>query len=239
VNGADSVSSGPLAGVVAGDLCIGWAVDTGAGITLAAGTGFTGRTAGAGVAATRGEELTTTGGAVAATFTPNAATAGSIAYALAFRALRGTATANNGANFVLIRHDRDEAGNLLAAGTFDPHDVGAGGAGIRTYALYLHGRQGSVQEAFGSRGIPPGAIMGAAVRRGDWIIRCGDTGISFHNHLHMDVGPGPDVGTPPPVALAAVGNSVPFVFRDVENTIRGTDGVPHKLNFYTSTTVET
>jgi hypothetical protein len=77
------------------------------------------------------------------------------------------------------------------------------------------------------------------VRRGDFIMRCGDTGISFHNHLHMGVGPGPDVGNAPPVANANVGNSIPFVFRDVENTVRGTDGVPFKLNFYTSSTQRT
>jgi murein DD-endopeptidase MepM/ murein hydrolase activator NlpD len=103
----------------------------------------------------------------------------------------------------------------------------------------LHGRNGSVQAAFGTRGIAPGAIIGTVVRRGDFIMRCGDTGISFHNHLHMGVGAGPDVNNAPPVANANVGNSLPFVFRDVEYAVGGTNGVLSKLNYYTSSTQPT
>jgi hypothetical protein len=52
IAGADSVSSGALVTAAAnGDLVAGWSVATGGGITLAAGTGFTARTPGAGVAA--------------------------------------------------------------------------------------------------------------------------------------------------------------------------------------------
>ena len=239
VSGPDSVTAGTLNNVGSGDLVIGWAVAPGGGATLAAGTNFTARSTAAVVAGTRIEDRLNASGAVAVTFSPNAAT-DSIAYALAFRALRSPPTLSNTGNFVLIRHDVDADGNPLAAGVFDPvHDRDAGGTPTRTYAIYLHGRNGSVQAAFATRGIAPNAIVGTVVRRGDFIMRVGDTGISFNNHLHMHVCPGPDVGTGPPVANSNVGNSIPFVYRDVENSVRGTDGVPFKLNFYTSTTERT
>jgi hypothetical protein len=191
------------------------------------------------VSGTRAEDRLNASGAVPVTFTPSAAT-DSIAYALAFRALRSPPTTSSTGNFILIRHDVDENGNPLAAGAFDPaHDLDAGGTPTRTYAIYLHGRNGSVQAAFAARAIAPNAIVGTVVRRGDFIMRTGDTGISFNNHLHMHVCSGPDVGTGPPVANSAVGNSIPFVFRDVENIVRGTNGVPFRLNFYTSSTNRT
>lgn len=92
-------------------------------------------------------------------------------------------------NFVCIRHDDHDP----------PHDpVDATGRRVYTYASYGHGRNGSVRDAFGSQ--DPGDIIGQRVVQGRVIMRAGDTGISFYNHLHMHVrtGPGPttdSVGT--------------------------------------------
>jgi hypothetical protein len=66
----------------------------------------------------------------------------------------------------------------------------------------------------------------------------GDTGISFHNHLHMHVVAGPAPPAAPPVpGTGAVSNlplqTIPFVFREVTNLF-GTDGVPQALTYYTS-----
>jgi hypothetical protein len=141
-------------------------------------------------------------------------------------------------NFITIRHDRDDNGNLLA--NSDPtHDLGPGGAQVWTYAVYGHGRQNSVREAFAQKlGIPsanitPAQIIGRTVRRGEPIMLAGDTGISFHNHLHMHVLTGP----PPPTVPVSRGMlsafTIPFVFREVTNFL-GTDGVCTRLNFYTS-----
>jgi hypothetical protein len=152
-------------------------------------------------------------------------------------------------NLVLIRHDIDEdadpASPYYAMGSFHPHDVGLDGVAVRTYGAYLHGRTGSVVELFGARGIAPEDIIGTRVRRGDPIMRCGNTGKSFHNHLHMAIRPGPDspgADTPgagaaanPGVAYGSMGDEIPYVFKDVTNFI-GTDGVPKKLEWYTSST---
>ncbi len=144
-------------------------------------------------------------------------------------------------NFITIRHDRDDGGNLLASS--DPtHDLGPGGAQVWTYAVYGHGRQNSVRQVFAQKlGIPltnitPAQIIGRAVRRGEPIMLAGDTGISFHNHLHMHVLTGP----PPPTVPVGRGMlsafTIPFVFREVTNFL-GTDGVCTRLNFYTSRNV--
>jgi hypothetical protein len=139
----------------------------------------------------------------------------------------------NGGNFILIRHDRDDALNPAPADS--DHDRGPAGRVDFTYALYLHGRQGSVTEFF-----PGGGIVGSRVQRGQRIMRSGSTGISFHNHLHMDVRQQPagfvyaDGNTVNAGQLTA---PVPFVFRDVTN-ILGPDGVCTKLNWYVSSTEE-
>ncbi len=143
-------------------------------------------------------------------------------------------THNSGANFVLVRHDIDDNGVDIPVGTFDAvHDLGEAGVAGRTYALYLHGRNGSVREAFLSRGINAVDIIGQVVKRGDWIMRAGDTGVSFHNHLHMAISIGPDVKLPTSVKLSGLSDpDIPYVFKDV-------DGPVTKLNWYRSSTVET
>jgi hypothetical protein len=69
------------------------------------------------------------------------------------------------------------------------------------------------------------------------IILAGSTGISFNNHLHMHVipDPGPDpAGTAlVPTDFTGNGNSMPFVFADVDRFFTP-KGVPMKLNFYSS-----
>lgn len=69
-------------------------------------------------------------------------------------------------------------------------------------------------------------------------MRAGDTGISFHNHLHMQVHtellPRPGgAGAPVTSAVQNTNYTIPFVFREVTNFL-GTDGVPKYFNFYTS-----
>lgn len=160
-------------------------------------------------------------------------------------------TAGNAqANFVRIRHDQD-------GGPIAGHDRDENGATI-TYASYLHGRQGSVTAAFpggittvlDARANP--SLTPTTVARGQVIMGAGDTGKSFHNHLHMEVHP--DNGSDDPNRNV----SLPFVFREVgdrplekavlvlgllahpENIHRvvrlfqNPAGVPTRFNFYTS-----
>lgn len=99
-------------------------------------------------------------------------------------------------NRITIRHDTVVSG----------HDRGEEGAAITTFAFYVHGRKGSIREAFAARGIAPASIIGSTVVQGQFIMRAGDTGASFHNHMHMDVSNGMDV------TLDFF--TIPFVFRD-------------------------
>ncbi len=150
-------------------------------------------------------------------------------------------------NFVLIRHDLDAAGNLGPGDTpvapLAGYDRDQGGAVVTTYAFYGHGRQGSVRELLGNQPI------GRRVRRGQPVMRCGNTG--FYIHLHMDVRPGPAAPSPvpppdttAPVPLESLGKrTLPFVFRDVSGRIdinqlkfSPIEGVPVTLNYYTSST---
>ena len=71
-------------------------------------------------------------------------------------------------------------------------------------------------------GSAPGAAIGSTVARGQVIMLAGDTGTSFHNHLHMQV-----------QNAASNAYTIPFVFREVSN-IFGPDGVPQALTYYTS-----
>lgn len=143
------------------------------------------------------------------------------------------AAGNSRANFVRIRHDVTVAGHDRH---LDP-DVT-----ITTFASYLHGRKGSVTEAFADRGIVPvrevaSPGMGTPVARGDVIMRAGDTGKSFHNHLHVEVHPDDGSGNPNRSV------SLPMVFREVGKRHEVADlfgllanpaGVPTRFNFYTS-----
>jgi hypothetical protein len=139
-----------------------------------------------------------------------------------------------GWNFVVIRHDLDDA--LNPAGPISTYDVGPGGLGL-TCAVYGHGRTGSVTAAFGRQtrtGLPPAtpAIIGTQVKRGMPIMDAGDTGISFHNHLHMHVVPDPGSrystfgGVRAPASV-----TIPFVFSDSDVD---DDGVCRHFTFYTS-----
>lgn len=128
----------------------------------------------------------------------------------------------------------------------DPvHDRGPGGAVQRMYSVYGHGRKDSVRGQFTTRGVASNQIIGQVVRRGEPIMLAGDTGVSFHNHLHYYVLPGPPPPGPPAVGSGVVarsnyGNCIPFVFRDVSPKpfLYTNDGVPYHLDFYTSTTVQ-
>jgi murein DD-endopeptidase MepM/ murein hydrolase activator NlpD len=131
-------------------------------------------------------------------------------------------------NSIIIRHDVADARNPVVP---DPtHDLGPNGVTVTTYAVYGHGRQGSITAAFG--GTLP--AVGTAVARGQQIMRAGDTGVSFHNHLHMHVVPDDGTGNPsgePGSSVARV--TIPFVFQEVTHLI-GRDGVPKRLSWYRS-----
>jgi hypothetical protein len=144
-------------------------------------------------------------------------------------------------NFVLLRHDVDNDGNLIAPD--DVHDKGPGGNVVVTYGVYGHGRTDSVRQAFAEKlgidfsAITPADILNAAapvtVKRGEKIMLCGDTGISFHNHLHMEVRVEKGSGDNVRGMKDDADFTIPFVFKDVSRFL-DTDGVPTGLNFYTS-----
>ena len=121
-------------------------------------------------------------------------------------------------NVVVIRHDLD---------TPHAHDIGQGGAAVATLAVYGHGRNGSVSAAFlrHSPQVQTANILGTQVQRGEPIMFAGDTGISFHNHLHMHIVQDPG----PPYGVFQSGNTIPFVFKDIDD-----DGVPWHFTWYTS-----
>ncbi len=145
-------------------------------------------------------------------------------------------------NFVLIRHDVDNDGNPIAPD--DEHDKGPGGVVGVTYGVYGHGRTDSVRKAFAEKlgiafsAITPSDIVNkttpVTVKRGEKIMLCGDTGTSFHNHLHMEVRceKGPNSNK-----VRGFDDesdfTIPFVFKEVSRFL-DTDGVPTHFNFYTS-----
>jgi hypothetical protein len=140
--------------------------------------------------------------------------------------LKAGQTASDRWNFIAIRHDCDDAGNaLLPNGT---HDRAAGGAVVTTYAIYGHGRKGSVRAAFAP--IPEGDIIGTKVKAGQRIMRSGNTGVSFNNHLHMMVQEGPAGPATPVDRFSLKQPSLPFVFKE--------HGVLERLDWYTSSVVE-
>ena len=138
---------------------------------------------------------------------------------------------NPGWNFIIVRHD-----------TVVPvHDTEVLDASIRalypcTYAVYGHGKQGSIRAAFAARGVTdPTLIIGTEVLQGQVLMGADDTGFSFHSHVHMHVRGGPaKPATPPPSPVAPIADGVlsvftfPFVFREIRS------GVPKSLTWYTS-----
>ena len=119
---------------------------------------------------------------------------------------------------------------------------------MRTVAIYGHGRKNSVTAALNINGLTPpsrtggfaavsSSVPAVKVKQGMPIMLAGSTGISFNNHLHMHVipDPGADPGGTAlvPTDFIGNGNSMPFVFADVDR-IFTSKGVPMRLNFYSS-----
>jgi hypothetical protein len=138
-------------------------------------------------------------------------------------------------NFILIRHDVDDSGAAIPPNP--NHDRDAGGATATTYAVYGHGREGSVRDFLKPRTASGNVedIIGLHVKQGEPIMRSGNTGISALNHVHMHVQPGPATGLPVRFSTL-VDSSIPFVFQEVTHLI-GQDGVPKTFRFYTSDNV--
>ncbi len=134
-------------------------------------------------------------------------------------------------NFIIIRHD-----DPLEAVTPNPnHDKDQTGV-VRTYAVYGHGRQNGITEAFAARGIVAADIVGTVVRQGQVVMHAGDTGRSGYNHLHVHVTTDAGLVFNPDTTFKEQAYpyiTIPFVFKDAINRT-GKDGVPKSLNFYTS-----
>lgn len=120
-------------------------------------------------------------------------------------------------NVIIIRH-----------ATIDPVHDDFGSGPVQTYGVYGHLAQNGVTNAprFGGaapvqESVTPGS--GTPVAQGDLIALAGDTGMSFHNHLHMHVVP--DDGTGQPSTVFAI----PFVFQDAPG-----DGVLKSTTWYRS-----
>ena len=113
-------------------------------------------------------------------------------------------------NTIVIRH-----------ATIDPEHDDFGNGPVQTYSRYLHLATNGVTTAPRFAGV--GTIVGTAVAQGDLIAKAGDTGQSFHNHLHIDIVPDDGTGNP------SDDFAIPFVFEDV-----GGDGVPKSLTWYRS-----
>ncbi len=151
---------------------------------------------------------------------------------------------NDAWNFICIGHD-------VAAGDHDKKD---GGAATTTYAIYGHGRNGSVRRSFAARlgkteaTITSADIIGTKVVQGQQIMETGNTGNSLHNHVHMEVrggGPVPapmlPISTYPAVSRGSLSKaSLPFVFAD-EGIMSGwpmkPKGIPQSLDWPTSSNV--
>jgi hypothetical protein len=128
-------------------------------------------------------------------------------------------------NFIVIRHDT----------RVPVHDDVVGGSPLTTFAVYGHGKQGSVREVFNARGVATANIIGTTVQQGELIMKAGDTGTSFHNHLHMHVlGAAPTTPTTPPItSYKMLQFTLPFVFREAKHVI-ARDGVLKNLTWYKS-----
>lgn len=123
-------------------------------------------------------------------------------------------------NVLIIRH-----------ATIDPVHDNFGSGPVQTYSVYGHLAQNGVRNAPLFGGAPPGqesvaAGTGAAVNRGDLIALAGDTGMSFHNHLHLHIVPDTGGGMPD---LSANSRTIPFVFGDAPG-----DGNLKSITWYRS-----
>lgn len=126
--------------------------------------------------------------------------------------VEGNADGNetNGNNLIIL-HD----------GPPDPVHDDYGAGAVRTFSYYWHLAQNGVTNAPAFGGATP--AVGTAVAQGDLIALAGDTGISFHNHLHLQV-------IPATVASSGTMNpqpdtfTIPFVFRDGQNGLLPGDG---------------
>jgi hypothetical protein len=144
-------------------------------------------------------------------------------------------TRDPGANYILIRHDNpfnDETVDQRNA-----HDKDEGGTVVMTYGEYYHGANGGVRAAFNTRSILPTNIIGTKVRRGEAIMQAGDTGISFHNHLHFQVLPEPnsalDANTVVRREQMTENRTMPVVFADAKNIFKR-NGRLFNLTWYES-----
>jgi hypothetical protein len=130
-------------------------------------------------------------------------------------------------NFLTIRHD-----------TIDNEHDDFGSGPVQTFSVYGHLAMNGITNApaFGGatptqESLSPGA--GTPVTQGDLIALAGDTGMSFHNHLHMHVLPDDGTGVPSTVF------AIPFVFRDmvvgqVPNNSPLNDGNLKSITWYRS-----
>jgi hypothetical protein len=114
----------------------------------------------------------------------------------------------------------------------DPvHDL-VDGTAVQTFSVYGHLAMNGVTRAPEFGGVAPteeslSAGNGTVVNQGDIIALAGDTGTSFHNHLHLHVLP--LVGTGP-----GGPDTIPFVFRDGRRGLIGGNGNLQPLNWYRS-----
>jgi hypothetical protein len=141
----------------------------------------------------------------------------------AFR--EGIACVRDGTVFAINEGQADS--NTTAANTLtirhsmiDPEHDDFGTGPVQTYSVYVHLAQNGVTDAPFFGGATP--AIGTPVAQGDIIALAGDTGMSFHNHLHLHVVP--DDGTGRPATF-----TIPFVFEDA-----GGDGVLKSTTWYRS-----
>jgi hypothetical protein len=131
---------------------------------------------------------------------------------------QGNADSSTGPwNVIIIRH-----------ATIDNERDDFGNGPVQTYGVYGHLANNGVTNAPAFGGTAPTqesvtAGAGTPVAQGDLIALAGDTGTSFHNHLHMHVLP--DDGTGQPNQTFAI----PFVFQDSPG-----DGVLKSTTWYRS-----
>jgi hypothetical protein len=120
--------------------------------------------------------------------------------------------------------DSQENQIVIKHTTIDPVHDNFGSGPVQTYAIYMHLAKNGVTNAKKFGGTTPAAgAAGAAVAQGDFIGLAGDTGNSFHNHVHVVVVPDNGSGAPD------ITFAIPFVFLDVDG-----DGIPKSRTWYRS-----